>query len=59
MDSATMSSFFRLPRFHYYIYCPILMHTDDKVSAHDTLIFDKYSLMFIRSTDNNQQLDVL
>jgi len=34
------------------------MHTDYTVSAHDILIFDKYSVVFVRCTDNNQQLDV-
>ena len=43
-------------------YYPILltcqMHTDYTVSAHDILIFDKYSVVFVRCTDNNQQLNV-
>ena len=34
------------------------MHTDYTVSAHDILIFDKYSVVFVKCTDNNQQLDV-
>ena len=34
------------------------MHTDDTVSAHDTSIIDKYSAVFVRFTDNNQQFDV-
>jgi len=33
------------------------MHTDYTVSAHDMLIFDKFSLVFVRCTDNNQQVD--
>ena len=43
-------------------YYPILltcqMHTDYTVSAHDILIFEKCSVVFVRCTDNNQQLDV-
>ena len=42
-------------------YCPILltcqMHTDYTFIAHDILILDKYSMVFVRCTDNNQQLD--
>ena len=34
------------------------MHTDYTVSVHDILIFDKYSVVFVKCTDNNQQLDV-
>ena len=34
------------------------MHTDYTVSAHNILIFDKYSVVFVRCTDTNQQLDV-
>ena len=34
------------------------MHTDYTVSAHDILIFDKYSVVLIRCTNNKQQLDV-
>ena len=34
------------------------MHTDYTVSAHDILIFEKCSVVFVRCTDNNQQLDV-
>ena len=33
------------------------MHTDYTVSAHDILIFDKCSAVFVICTDNNQQLD--
>jgi len=33
------------------------MNTDYTVSVHDILIFDKYSVVFVRCTDNNQQLD--
>jgi len=34
------------------------MHTDYTVSTHDILIFEKYSVVFVRCTDTNQQLDV-
>ena len=34
------------------------MHTDYTVSAYNILIFDKYSVVFVRCTDTNQQLDV-
>ena len=34
------------------------MHTDYTVSAHDILIFEKCSVVFVRFPDNNQQLDV-
>ena len=41
------------------IYCPMVltcqMHTDYMVSAHDIFMFDKYSVVFVRCTDNNQQ----
>ena len=44
-------------------YCPMLltcqMHTGYTVSVHDILIFDKYSVVFVRCKDNNQQLDFL
>ena len=43
-------------------YCPILltsqMHTDYTVSAHDILILEKCSVVFVRCTENNQQVDV-
>ena len=35
------------------------MRTDYTVSAHDISIFDKYSVVFVRCTDNNQQLEVI
>ena len=45
------------------MYCPILltcqMRTDYTVSAHDISNFDKYSVVFVRCTDNNQQLEVI
>jgi len=34
------------------------MHTDYTVSAHDISIFDKYLVVFVRCTDDNQQLHV-
>jgi len=34
------------------------MHTDYTVSAHNILIFEKCSVVFLTCTDNNQQLDV-
>ena len=41
-------------------YCPIVltceMHTDYTVS-HDKLIFETYSVVLVKCTDNNQQLD--
>ena len=44
------------------MYCPIVltcqMHTDYTVSAHDTLIFEKCSVVFVICTDNNQKMDV-
>ena len=42
-------------------YNPILltyqMHADYMVSAHNILILEKYSVVFVRCMDNNQQLD--
>jgi len=44
------------------VHCPILltcqMHTDYTVSAHNILSFEKCSIVFVRRTDNNLQLDV-
>jgi len=34
------------------------MHTDYTVSARDILILEKYSVVVIRCTDNNQQMSV-
>jgi len=34
------------------------MHTDYTVSAHNILFFEKCLVVFVRVTDNNQQLDV-
>jgi len=34
------------------------MLTGHTVSAHDILMFDKYSVVFVVCTDNNQQMDV-
>jgi len=39
------------------------MHTEYTVSAHNIrvlllLVFNKYSVVFVRCTDNNQQLNV-
>jgi len=34
------------------------MHTDYTVSAHDLLIIDKYSVVFVKCTDTTQQLNV-
>jgi len=43
-------------------YCPILltcqMYTDYTVRAHDILIFDPFSVVFVKCMGNNQQLDV-
>ena len=42
-------------------YCPMLvtcqMHTDYTVSAHDILIFEPFSVVFVKCTDNNRQVD--
>jgi len=35
------------------------MHTDYTVSAQDILIFDPFSVVFVKCTDNKLQLDVL
>ena len=34
------------------------MHNDYTVSAHDMLIFDPFSVVFVKCTDYSQQLDV-
>ena len=34
------------------------MHTDYTVSAHDILIFEPFSVVFVKCTDINKQLDV-
>ena len=34
------------------------MHTDYTFIPQDILILDKYSVVFVRCLDNNQQLDV-
>ena len=43
-------------------YYPILltcqMHTDYTVIAHNLIIFKPFSVVFVKCTDNNQQLDV-
>jgi len=45
------------------LYAPILLtcqlHTDYTTSANDMLIFEKFSVEFVISTDNNWQLNVL
>ena len=42
-------------------YFPIVltcqMHTDYTVSAHDIIIFEKFSVVFVKCTDSNQKLD--
>ena len=48
--------------YHISLYYPIVvtcqLHTDDTVSAHDMLIFDPFSVVFVKCTDYSQQLDV-
>jgi len=43
-------------------YCPIVLtcqlHTEYTVSAHDIIIFEKFSVVFVKCTDSNQKLDV-
>ena len=34
------------------------MHTDYTVIAHNLIIFKPFSVVFVKCTDNNQQLDV-
>ena len=34
------------------------MHIDYTVSAYDILFFDKYSVVLVKCTDTNQQMDV-